>query len=105
MQLIKENYLELTPAYGRDYADAKAAKQSFMAGQDWRISPAPFPLEAKLVRELESLGRMLLQFYRDGAALRGFETGVQYALARILVDPRFVYRFEQEPAGLAPGTA
>jgi len=48
---------------------------------------------------------LLLQFYRDGAALRGFETGVQYALARILVDPRFVYRFEQEPAGLAPGTA
>src|SRR5438477_8505822 len=34
------------------------------AGTDWRISPAPFLLEAKLVREIEFLGRVLLQFYR-----------------------------------------
>ena len=34
------------------------------AGQDWRISPAPFRLGAELAKELESLGRVLLQFYR-----------------------------------------
>jgi hypothetical protein len=34
------------------------------AGQHWRISPAPLPLDASLVAELESLGRVLLQFYR-----------------------------------------
>ena len=34
------------------------------AGQEWRISPAPFPLGAELAQELESLGRVLLQFYR-----------------------------------------
>ncbi len=34
------------------------------AGLDWRISPAPFPLDAKLAKEIESLGRVLLQFYR-----------------------------------------
>jgi hypothetical protein len=34
------------------------------AGQEWRISPAPFPLGAKLAKEIESLGRVLLQFYR-----------------------------------------
>ena len=34
------------------------------AGQDWRISPAPFPLGEKLAQEIESLGRVLLQFYR-----------------------------------------
>jgi len=34
------------------------------AGLDWRISPAPFPLEEKLAGEVESLGRVLLQFYR-----------------------------------------
>jgi len=45
----------------------------------------------------------LMTFYQDGAALRGFETGVQYGLARILVDPRFVYRFEAEPGQLQPG--
>ena len=34
------------------------------AGQEWRIAPAPFPLGAELVKEIESLGRVLLQFYR-----------------------------------------
>ena len=34
------------------------------AGLDWRISPQPFWLEAELVKELNSLGRVLLQFYR-----------------------------------------
>jgi hypothetical protein len=34
------------------------------AGLDWRIPPEPFPLAADLVREIESLGRVLLQFYR-----------------------------------------
>ena len=34
------------------------------AGQNWRISPAPFPLGDKLANELDSLGRVLLQFYR-----------------------------------------
>jgi hypothetical protein len=30
----------------------------------WRISPQPFPLEPRLVEQLELLGRVLLQFYR-----------------------------------------
>ena len=34
------------------------------AGQTWRISPAPFALEPAFAKELESLGRVLLQFYR-----------------------------------------
>ncbi len=34
------------------------------AGLDWRIAPEPFPLEPDLDREIESLGRVLLQFYR-----------------------------------------
>jgi mono/diheme cytochrome c family protein len=46
----------------------------------------------------------LLEFYRSGHTLRGFEAGIQYALARILVDPRFVYRFEREPANVPEGT-
>jgi len=45
----------------------------------------------------------LLGFYRQGAELRDFDTGVQYALARILSDPRFVYRFEQEPERIKVG--
>lgn len=34
------------------------------ADQHWRTAPAPFQLEPALVREFESLGRVLLQFYR-----------------------------------------
>jgi hypothetical protein len=34
------------------------------AGHEWRISPTPFPLGAELAKEIESLGRVLLQFYR-----------------------------------------
>ena len=45
----------------------------------------------------------LMGFYASGQDLRGFETGIQYALARILVDPQFIYRFEREPRGLADG--
>jgi hypothetical protein len=45
----------------------------------------------------------LLAFYRQGVELRDFDTGVQYALARILSDPRFVYRFEHEPEVLEAG--
>ncbi|MBI3881047.1 MAG: hypothetical protein HY301_13430 [Verrucomicrobia bacterium] len=35
------------------------------AGQSWRISPAPFPLGEKLAKELDSLGRVLWQFYKS----------------------------------------
>jgi hypothetical protein len=51
----------------------------------------------------ESAVNDLLVFYRQGAELRDFDTGVQYALARILSDPRFVYRFEQEPDAVRVG--
>ena len=34
------------------------------AGLDWRISPTPFPIGAELAKGIESLGRVLLQFYR-----------------------------------------
>jgi hypothetical protein len=34
------------------------------AGQEWRISPEPFRLPSRLTDEIESLGRVLLTFYR-----------------------------------------
>jgi len=43
--------------------DAMPAAGLF-AGQDWRTSPVPFPLGPKLAHELETLGRVLLQFYK-----------------------------------------
>src|SRR5438309_36411 len=43
--------------------DAMPATGLF-AGHDWRVSPAPFSLGPELTRDLDSLGRVLLQFYR-----------------------------------------
>jgi hypothetical protein len=41
---------------------------------------------------------ILMGFYTSGRERRSFDTGIQYALARVLVDPRFIFRFEREPA-------
>jgi hypothetical protein len=46
----------------------------------------------------------LLGFYRDGRETGSFDAGIQRAVARVLVDPNFLFRFEREPANVAPGT-
>jgi len=38
--------------------------EGLFAGHEWRVSPVPFKLDPKLAKELDSLGRVLLQFYR-----------------------------------------
>ena len=39
----------------------------------------------------------LLPFYEDGRAHGGFETGIQWALERVLVSPEFLFRIEADP--------
>ena len=46
----------------------------------------------------------LLSFYREGRGKGTFDTGIQLALRRLLASPTFVFRIEDDPAGLAPGT-
>jgi hypothetical protein len=46
----------------------------------------------------------LLVFYREGRGKGTFDTGIQLALRRLLASPTFVFRIEDDPAGLAPGT-
>ncbi len=46
----------------------------------------------------------LLAFYDQGRREGDFEAGVQQALSRLLVDPRFLFRFEEEPANVPAGT-
>jgi len=57
------------------------------------------------IAEDDAAVTMLMEFFESGRSLRGFETGLQYALARLLVDPQFIYRFERTPAGVRPGAA
>src|SRR2546425_3355662 len=47
---------------------------------------------------------VLLDFYNDGRSRSSFESGIEFALRRLLVSPQFLYRIETDPAGIAPGT-
>ena len=44
----------------------------------------------------------LLGFYEVGRRARGFDSGIQAALERMLVDPEFLFRVERVPGGAAP---
>jgi hypothetical protein len=46
---------------------------------------------------------MLMSFYQHGRKDTDFETGIQEAIARILVAPAFLYRMEDEPATVSDG--
>ena len=64
--------METVPVTSNAISAAEAAQfvrkqmppEGLFAGHEWRVSPAPFQLEQKLGKELDSLGRVLLQFYR-----------------------------------------
>jgi hypothetical protein len=45
----------------------------------------------------------LFPFFEGGRAKGDFESGIAHVLARILVDPRFIYRVEHDPEDLAEG--
>ncbi len=47
--------------------------------------------------------RTLLRFYREGRRDGAFDDGVQFALERLLADPKFLFRIEREPVDVAPG--
>lgn len=44
------------------FVRASLPKAGLFAGHDWRVSPAPFYLGKEMARDLENLGRVLLQF-------------------------------------------
>jgi hypothetical protein len=46
-----------------------------------------------------------MTFFRRGRAGADFDAGVELALSAVLVNPQFLFRVEEDPPGLAPGTA
>src|SRR5438552_8346720 len=55
------------PSSGRDVAFSirqAMPTEGLFAGHDWRIATAPFSLGSEAAQDVESLGRVLLQFYR-----------------------------------------
>ncbi|MBI2948696.1 MAG: hypothetical protein HYY23_13735 [Verrucomicrobia bacterium] len=53
-----------SPADRARFVRDRMPPQGLFAGQEFRISPHPFLLEVSLAKELDSLGRVLLQFNR-----------------------------------------
>ena len=49
--------------------------------------------------------RKPMAMFREARDEGGFDAGIEMALASILVNPRFLFRIEADPAGVAPGTA
>lgn len=47
----------------------------------------------------------LLGFYQSGRNSGDFETGIRTALQAIIASPEFVFRFERDPAKIAPGSS
>jgi hypothetical protein len=54
-----------TPEERARFIRAQLPADGLFAGQEWRVSPAPFRLGEELAKELEGLGRLLLQFNRS----------------------------------------
>src|SRR5215831_3639758 len=46
------------------FVRAQFPADGLFAGHEWRVSPAPLRLPQNLAKEIETLGRVLLQFYR-----------------------------------------
>lgn len=49
--------------------------------------------------------RKPMAFYREGRSGHDFDAGIENALTAILVNPRFLFRIEQDPDGVAPRSA
>jgi cytochrome c5 len=47
----------------------------------------------------------LVEFYREGRTHGKFDAGIQHALARLLVDPDFLFRVERDPPKARAGAA
>jgi hypothetical protein len=56
--------IEASPSERARLVRDRMPAEGLFAGHDWRISPAPLQLGAALAKDLDALGRVLLQFYR-----------------------------------------
>src|SRR6185503_5364550 len=98
---------EEAPASAKASARSRRSSQEIVASEDGCARTILSKLATRALRrpvtERDATITMLMEFFESGRKLRGFETGVQYALARLLVDPQFIYRFERTPATVRAG--
>ena len=88
----RRKLLVCTPATTAEEQPCARSILSTLARRAWRGPVSDADLEIPLA------------LYRDGAGRGGFEAGVELALRGILVSPRFLFRFEDQPVSVEPGT-
>ena len=88
----RRRLLVCTPASTAEEESCARTILSMLARRAWRRPVTDADLEIPL------------GLYRDGAGRGGFEAGVELAVRGILVSPRFLFRFEDQPASVEPGT-
>jgi hypothetical protein len=80
--------------------DAEECARRIVSALLSRAYRQPAAAEADVMR--------VMAVYRSGSqeksAEAGFEAGIQAAIERILASPKFIFRSERDPAGLAPGS-
>ena len=96
---------ETTPASANASARSRRSSPDTQASEDGCARTILTTLARRAYRGPVSTAEVttLLDFYREGRKSGDFDSGIQQALARILVAPRFVYRIEEEPATAASG--
>ena len=55
---------QLSPEQTARHVRQSMPDDGLFDGHQWRIATRPFPLDKKIVRQLEQLGRVLLKFYQ-----------------------------------------
>jgi hypothetical protein len=92
----------LSAAEAARFVRERIPKQGLFTGHEWRISPKPFQLGSELAEDLESLGRVLLQFNRAVNLLyRQSVAGKQPAWVAALLDqgkPAELIELQRSPA-------
>ena len=55
---------QLSPEQTARHVRQSMPDDGLFDGHQWRVATRPFPLDKKIVRQLEQLGRVLLKFYQ-----------------------------------------
>jgi hypothetical protein len=96
---------EAPPASAKATARSRRSSQEIRASEDGCARRIVTTIARRAYRQPPTASDVetLMAFYRQGREGADFETGIQSALARILVAPKFVFRTEEVPAAAASG--
>ena len=82
--------------YPQTIAAAEGCAKEILHNLSSRAFRQPLPADDEKINTL-------MQFFAMGRNEGDFETGIQYAISRLLIDPQFLYQIEAQPEDIASG--